>query len=495
MTEKGEFRLFNFSGGLNTRDSAVLIRNSESPDMQNIILDETGPLQIRPGTAKFLDSPLNEGPLTSLYEYVDSNGGVHLLAFSEDTLKVRSGGSWSNLKTGLPVGSRVEFITNTVDGKCYIATGEGYYSFDGSNFEEVSEYSPTDDEVVEFGVNQMPANPWIIIFHKSRIWVVDKDSPDTIAFCGHDIEGTIKYNYFPANYRIGVSSKRGEDITGVTTFRDRIYLFTKNTIWTIYGGEPEDFMLVQELNSIGSVAHRSIVEISNNLFFLGNDGVYMYDGTTPHSISGKIPTYIDKIDKSKRKDSIAVKKGSSYLLAVPEENNNDLILQFNTEIISELYEEHGLSLNAWMVHRGFSPLDFFENREGELLFGCSDGYVREYGKGNTDDGERIEAYYVTKALSFEDPEKNKRIRRVHVVFEKADQDLIINMRREFGDWESLAMIDMWKFGEGTLIRREDLIPPINELFNFIQLRFENGGGGSFKIHGLIIHFVKRGIRV
>lgn len=495
MTVKDEYRIYDFSGGLNTRDSVMFLGENESPDLQNVLLDERGPFQIRPGTDKYVSNPVGN-EVNSLYEFVDGDGNAHLLAASGDSLLVKNGDNWDALKDDFTSGSRFEFVTNRVKNHCYFVNGEdGYFYYDGNEVNELDEYSPTEDEIIEFGENSFPVNPWLIAFHKFRIWLVDKEKPDRVLFCGHDIEGTVKYGYFPTEYVIGVSSDKGEDIKAIVPFGDRLLIFTKTSMWAVYGSEPENFALAQEIDSVGTVSSRSVREIDGHLFFLSDKGVYMYDGTMPHQISQKIPKQFKGLDLNKVDKAAAVDWGGAYMLAVPEKDNNDLILQFNTEIVSELYREQGYAANAWVQHRGFKALDFVKTKDNKLLFASPDGYVREYGVDDyKDDEDMIEAYLSTRALVFGSPERLKRIRRLQIVFNKAEQDMLVEMREDFDIWKRAFLVDMHGSLKKTIITRKDFSPP-SELFNFVEIKFSNRKEGPFKVHGLNIHYIIREMRV
>ncbi len=492
MTRKMEpFRHYNLSGGLNTRDANALLRVEESPDLLNIVLDEKGSVSQRPGTAKYKSVQVEDAPCTSLYEFSQKDGTTFLLAAAGKHLKKETEAGWESLKSDFTEGQHFEFITNTTIDKCLFVNGKnGYFEYDGTNCVEVTPYSPTEDEILEFGLNSIPEDPKFILFHKYRVWLAGTtEYPDRVYFCGQSIEGSVLYDYFPVNYWIRIPNPKGEPVTGMIVYQDRPYIFTRSSIWTVYGDFPDEYHVVKVLDGVGCIAHRSIREVNGRLFFLGMDGIYMFDGTAISRLSHKIPTEFDAVDREKLDRAAAYAMKGNYLLSLPETENNDYHLNFDADIIEEIYREHGYAFNAWTRHKGFEALGWLVTREARVLFASPDGYVREYGVGLNDDGEAIESYIATKDHSFGLPEQLKRVRRMHLMSSGVSE---LYYRIDFGEWVKFAEVGRRE----SLVKRIDIVYPDAPLCSFIAFKFVNNQlNETFTIDGYTLHLIARGIRV
>ena len=107
--------------GMRCQGSPFIMNENESILISNFILDESGHLQIRPGTKKINGIPIIENnsieSITGIHQHTDSNGNRHLLACAGT--KVYKLNTTSN-----------EFIVLTSDGSTEVSLTRGYrYGF------------------------------------------------------------------------------------------------------------------------------------------------------------------------------------------------------------------------------------------------------------------------------------------------------------------------------------------------------------------------------
>ncbi len=73
----------DFSGGLNTRTSSVLLPDNESPDLANVVLDENAAITRRKGYSKINAAAMGDGyDVNAIYQLEQSDGDKYCVAFS-----------------------------------------------------------------------------------------------------------------------------------------------------------------------------------------------------------------------------------------------------------------------------------------------------------------------------------------------------------------------------------------------------------------------------
>lgn len=496
-------RLYDFSGGLNNRDADSLLQDNESPDMCNMMLGKRGTFETRKGTVLFRNDPVVEGkPTTSIFEHVDDSGKGYFMAFAGGELKVATEDGWEKLPpiaTHLKDGSYLDTVSNPIVGKTLFVNGEdGYFETDGSSFNEVGAYSPTEQEKTEIGECNIPGKPTLIAYHNYRTWLANVDGyPNRVYFSADDITGNTMYNYFTATNWLQSSTAKGEEITALVSFRDRLYAFTRTTIKVISGKDVEDFTIISITDKVGAVSSRTVCNFGDYLVFLGVDGVYIFDGVNvPMKISMRQAMTIEAISSDYRNRSCGVLHQGKYYLSVPESTVNDVTLVYDTEVVPLTYigDKHSYANTPWTLDRGYTLTQWLVGRDLNLYFASDDGYVYQYGIGDTDVGKPIDAYYTTKLMDLGMPDRAKRVRR-----------LILDVRREKNKFMQIEYKTDAEDSDWQLFRREiDLSKPIDAMFFYfpdgrgplcrkIAFKFSTVYEGSrFRVNGVTLDIAVRG---
>lgn len=163
--------------------------------------------------------------------------------------------------------------------------------------------------------------------------------------------------------------------TAATTFNGNPVFFKENVMHRVYGNYPAQYQ-IQATPCIGVAkgADETVGFINNNLYYLSEQGVCMFDGSLPVVISEKIRDMRYKLNA--RKPTAGVIRGKYYLSCVmfpnialglqradfpnrPEEDLRLATLVYDTK------------LKTWLIH-DCEPHEFFytKNMEnGEYLFG------------------------------------------------------------------------------------------------------------------------------
>jgi len=288
------------------------------------------------------------------------------------------------LATGLSATARYQFATQ--NDILFIVNGENVNKkWDGTTFADQAG-SPPIAKYIRVHKNRMflagnPTNP-------SRLYFSELGDPEN----------------WPVLYFIDIGKGDGDKITGFGVLLDNLVIFKTNSIWVLQGDSPSNFVLRKVVDGYGSVSQTSITNVKETLTAFTKDGVFFFDGVRSALASEKIEKTIKNLNKSYLSLASAVFFDNKLYIAVPEGDSmkNNLVLVFDTlRTAWTLYR--GIPVSEWVVWRKYN--------QDILLFSSSEtGQVYEFGVGYSDDGNPIEAYFVTKHFDFGVIEQKKLVR-------------------------------------------------------------------------------------
>lgn len=329
-----------------------------------------------------------------------------------------SGGTWSvttfamNLKTYVSTNSKLlggfRYTPSAATAKTVIAHGTNVYTVsdvDGTTTSIKSGlsasatdyyFAQSNDQL--FTVNgQNPPQYWdgttwaavggspptskFCIFHKNRLFVVDTANPTRVVYSDlGDYQA-----YTSTNFTYVPSPKSGDPITGWVVFQDNLVIFTRKTKWVLFGDDPGNFILRQSSGKKGAVKQDSIVADANYIYFLNDEGVYRYNGSSDQLISDSIQNEVDGFaDKAK---ASAVIQNNYYRLYYPTTGstaNNGCILWDTIN-------------NFWLRDSGTYIDKPFLNESNQLIEGSSVVGAIYYGEqAYSDLGKPIAFVYWSK---------------------------------------------------------------------------------------------------
>ena len=174
----------------------------------------------------------------------------------------------------------------------------------------------------------------------------------------------------------------------------------------------------------------------------------------------------------------------------PTVAQNTLTLMYDTEIIPITYigEQQSYANSPWMPMSGFYPNQWYLSQDTNLYFAGGDGYVHRYGVGNTDNGDKIDAYYTIPAISLKVLDAIKRLRWIDFDAESSPNSFMrIYYRADAEEeWNLLCEVE-----QGNIRYPFVEFPKI--YFRKISFRIENGYTGcEFRLNGLSLDLAVRG---
>ena len=271
---KSDFQLEmlqDFSGGLNLRSDQFNLAPSESPAMLNVDVDPRGGVKMRLGVNKRNTTALNQN-VTGLSQYTP-DGGVARVICSYGTTVAESSVSDFTTLAGPSVANGDRMYGQTTNSK--------FYGVSGTNSSFV--YDGTTASNLATNLNGSSGNYPIAKYtcHWNNFaWTASSTEGGT-AYKNrvrwskvNDPESWNEFDYVDVNV-----GERGDELSAILPFADRLLIFKTNSIHALYGYGTDTFQLVALTQDVGSVSMSSPVSTPYGVYFwYDRQGVWLYDG-------------------------------------------------------------------------------------------------------------------------------------------------------------------------------------------------------------------------
>lgn len=323
----------DFSGGLNNSQDQTLIADNESPDLQNVWVDDVGKSGIltkRRGIATIVTA--------SASGVTFGTGGVTTFG------KIYS---FTNVPTAASTSSTLAYycpVTGTSGGFVFFSTADSYLTFVDANLSGSTGGDLVTSSLLSYNdniyalqsgtsldkitqsttgasfsaVTGLLGTPYAMTMHKDMMFLATTSPSVNVAsrlFWSNTGNPTV----YPSTNFVDIGTGDGASITALVSYRDTLLVFKANrfpianntptintsggfyngSLWRVDGdvsGFQNGVYSVKKISSppnIGIIYPDSIIEWNNNLFFLTNDGIYFYDGNEIQKFSNKIQKTAD----------------------------------------------------------------------------------------------------------------------------------------------------------------------------------------------------------
>lgn len=289
--------------------------------------------------------------------------------------------------------------------KIAIADGQNYAaSYDGTTYTLLN-------GSVGSGSGTAPTATESIFAFRNHMFFA-KSSSEELVFSAPFAEN----DFTPAN---GAGSIRVNDkIVGLMVFREKLFIFCRNSIYVLSGSSVTDFVVEPVTRDIGCLDKFSIQEVGGDLIYLAPDGLRTIAGTDKiddvelGTISKAIQERVEEIGFDNL-TSVVVREKSQYRLFFPKtagnENNQSGILGTMKQ------DNQGQVGFQWADIVGLKPSSTDSEYIGQIevvLHGAYDGFVYQQENGNTFAGTSMEALYRSADLIMGDAGIRKSMQRV-----------------------------------------------------------------------------------
>jgi len=307
--------------------------------------------------------------------------------------------SWTTIESGRVGAKKYSFVTGALIGPLKLIYCDGANPaslWDGSTVTSISgPLAPADPQYLTDFKNAgfyagMSSNPQEIVYTAPA-------SPD---------------DFDPAN---GAGSfVVDEPVTGMTVFRDSMYIFSASRIYRLTGSSQADYVLTPITRNIGCRNGWTIKEFAGDIVFLGPDGLRTIAGTDKigdvelGSISKQVQELFQDENKVDQFDSLVIPNKTQYRIFFSDLTT----LPENTKGVTCTRKENGYE---YATTKSIKPsCTDTEEYLGEyfVIFGGFNGYVYRLEDGTTFDGRPVIGRYRSADITAGDPGIRKAFQRI-----------------------------------------------------------------------------------
>jgi hypothetical protein len=399
---RGSPVVFNdFSGGLDTKSAPYLVQNKFARDCRNVVTTINGAIKKRAGNQTFCS--VFAGSPTVLTSLFGMQATTVLVATGAAKMYSIGAGGVSTDITGASVitsGARWDFTEAPASG------GQGpLYAVNGTDIPKqwtgagsIADWTATTGAV---------PNGKFILYVKNRVLIAGV--PGTPHRLYASALGDPRNWGTAANqgWVVDLDPNDGDQITGMGVVGPYVMVFKNEKAFTVYDLDTGANRRLS--TNVGCVAHRSIAESPQGLFFLTADrGVYATDGVNLRKVSDRIAPTLDATNPSARGNAAGVFFNDHYYLSVPTTGaTNSLTLDYDFNAGS--WWAHSNAANEWATWRPAAGLELYAAQASAAIVDKS------YVAGTTqDNGANFTAYWRSPWIAFQEPYVRKRVRQMHM---------------------------------------------------------------------------------
>jgi len=276
-----------------------------------------------------------------------------------------------------------------------------------------------------------------------RLWgAVHADAPDRIYWSESFEPGSWEVNYAEPESGggfIDVATFDGSRIRAIRAAFDDVLIFKDKSMHRLSGTYPGEFSLTQVYGSEGTLAPKTIVGTASRLYFLGSEGLCIYNGMSVQSLAQagerRLTGIWNRMNREAMKAACSAVFGDTMYLALPldgaEENSHVIEYRLHDGVCS-LVELPGVR-------------DFLVLREetGEKLVCLIGDTVYEYGAGGTLAGRPAAARWVSPVIAPSSLDVRRTVGRMNLIID-AEEDGGIRLGLISGEREKSSVIRLKK---------------------------------------------------
>lgn len=210
-----------------------------------------------------------------------------------------------------------------------------------------------------------------------------------------------------------VATFDGSRIRAVTAAFDDVLIVKDRSLHRLSGTYPGDFTLTQVYGGEGTLAPRTLVQTADRLYFLGRDGLCVYDGMTVSSLvhrgDERARGVFERLNPDAVDQACAVLTGDVMYIALPLDGASA-----NSHVL-----RYSLADDSWALLSLAGVRDFLIHRDGqkEELLCLTDEGLFQLGGGDTFGTESIAAEWLSPQLLGDRRIERKRTNRLRVTVE------------------------------------------------------------------------------
>lgn len=185
-----------------------------------------------------------------------------------------------------------------------------------------------------------------ILMHKDRLFGVSAADPNRLVWSEapgnppFEPDGTTPtdpneqwyYAWLSTSFWYVPRPHNGSPITGIVSFQDALIIFTADRKYVFTGYDKGSFFLREATGARGAISRRGITSDENRIYFVSDDGLYEYNGSSDKKISQLVAPLFDGTPNKEKITPVIWKSKVRWYMASVGSNVNDTVLLWNKDI-------------------------------------------------------------------------------------------------------------------------------------------------------------------
>ncbi len=388
----------DFSGGFSAASSEITMKNGFSAQAYNVeALD--GKLRTMKGCSLKVETHINYRgqvftPKKLMVYRSESVDNEELLVWAEGRGSLSifryTGSGWENVDnnySNADVGYMNQFF-NGQNNLILASSEDGMFIYDGNETEEID-------------ICPMAGS---LTLHFERLWAVgDPGNPNTVYYSAEGNPTQWDKDNSDAG-EIMITTFDGDRFIGIENVFDDVVLYRHNSLFRISGSNPSSYRLQQIQASTGAVGTKGIANDGKYSFYIGNNGIYRFDGMKAYLLENdRLREFFAKdVNKTALSEASAIINGNTLYVALPTGMS-----AFNDTVI-----EYDIIRGVFNIRKNVDITEFAVYRN-ELIFIDTLGNICIYNSGDAYKGECIDARYETPVCEFDGKNVNRTLDSVY----------------------------------------------------------------------------------
>lgn len=411
---------------------------STSPDAVNFVCAD-GMMSTAGGTREYAAGLPVQGARLYQAFFRDSATGADrrvMLASGGGALYALEGGAWRQIGSGYGSDEweAVNYRRDDQELILMVNGTDGMISWDGVSAQVQKMETEQGGEEIRFA--------HLTLLYE-RLWgAVHADAPDRIYWSESFEPGNWEVNYGTPDAGggfIDVATFDGSRIRAIRAAFDDVLIFKDKSMHRLNGTYPGEFSLTQVYGSEGTLAPKTIVSTASRLYFLGSEGLCIYNGMSVQSLTQagerRLKGIWERMNRETMKDACAAIFGDVMYLALPLDGAEE-----NSHVIEYRLNDGTCSLVELPGVRDFLVL---REESGEKLICLIGDTVYEYGAGGTLAGKPTAARWVSPVIAPSSLDIRRTVGRMSLVIE-AEEDGGVRLGLMSGEKEKSSVIRLKK---------------------------------------------------
>lgn len=336
-----------------------------------------------------------------------------------------------------------------------------------------------------------------IVMHKDRLWGVVAADPNKLVFSenpgnpAYDPTGVTPttareqwyYAWLSVSFWYVPRPHNGSPITGIVSFQDALTVFTQDNKYILSGYDRGSLNLRQSTGNKGAISRRGVISDENRIYFVADDGLYEYNGSSDDKLTTLVSPLIDGCPRLQDITPVLWKNQVRFYMASEGSPVNDICLIYDKDM-KEMLLDTDTYVNRALYYNDAD--DDHQLIEFNSLVPVS--YMAEQNYHSI--GAPIDFEYRLKYDSMGTPMQRKRLKRFYPILQGVDSTFAIQlaMDKDFEDSPKVkdqimttngAKIGEFNIGDGTLLGGDKSFKPKRQSYSgyayYWQLRVKRKG--------------------